>query len=256
MSFETFIGIDYSGAKTAANRLKGLQVYEAKAGGEPRIATVPSAPAGRHRNWSRAEVADFLIARARRGEVFIAGLDHGFSFPASYLDRHGLATWDDFLADFARHWPLDDPRASVEAFRPGNPRTGDPTELRLCERWTSSAKSVFRFDVQGQVAKSTHCGIPWLKRIREAVGCAVHFWPFDGWLPPEGRSVIAEVFPSIFRNRYPRAGRTVDQQDAYAIARWLEETARAGNLALYLAPPLGADKKKIAAREGWILGVV
>jgi hypothetical protein len=30
----------------------------------------------------------------------------------------------------------------------------------------------------------------------------IHFWPFDGWAVPEDRSVIAEVCPSIFRNRY------------------------------------------------------
>jgi hypothetical protein len=38
----------------------------------------------------------------------------------------------------------------------------------------SSARSVFQFDVQGSVAKSTHAAIPWLKRIREAAGERVH----------------------------------------------------------------------------------
>jgi hypothetical protein len=42
-----------------------------------------------------------------------------------------------------------------------------------------SANSNFQFDVQGQVAKSTHAGSPWLYRIRQAVGKKVHFWPFD-----------------------------------------------------------------------------
>lgn len=79
-------------------------------------------------------------------------------------------------------------------------RVGRNNEFRLCERWTSSAKSVFQFDVQGAVAKSTHAGIPWLKRIREAAGEHVHIWPFDGWTPAEGKAVIAEVYPSIFRH--------------------------------------------------------
>ena len=28
------------------------------------------------------------------------------------------------------------------------------------------AKSVFHFDVQGSVAKSTHAGLPWIKALR------------------------------------------------------------------------------------------
>ena len=39
----------------------------------------------------------------------------------------------------------------------------------------------------------------------------------------KGRSVIAEVFPPMLRNWYAREDRTVDQQDAYAVARWLKE---------------------------------
>lgn len=47
-------------------------------------------------------------------------------------------------------------------------RVGEASELRLCERWTSSAKSVFLFDVNGSVAKSTYVGILWLKRLPDA----------------------------------------------------------------------------------------
>ena len=132
---------------------------------------------------------------------------------------------------------------------------GKASELRLCERWTSSAKSVFQFDVQGQVATSSHAGIPWLKRIRDAVGDSVHFWPFDGWVPAEGKSVIAEVYPSIFRKRYDRAGRTTDEQDAYAVARWLAEAGARGFLARYFEPPLTLPERERAEREGWILGM-
>jgi hypothetical protein len=134
-------------------------------------------------------------------------------------------------------------------------RTGEPREFRLCERWTSSAKSVFHFDVQGSVAKSTHAGIPWLKRIREAAGERVYIWPFDGWMPAEGKAVIAEVYPSIFRNRYPREKRTADEHDAYAVARWLAESAARGVLGRYFDPPLTVHERALAARKGWILGV-
>ena len=135
-------------------------------------------------------------------------------------------------------------------------RTGSSKDFRLTEKWTSSAKSVFRFDVQGSVAKSTHAGISWLRRIRREVGNSVHFWPFDGWEVPEGKSVVAEVYPSIFSKRYPRSGRTADQQDAYCVARWLSEAEQRGILSRYFDPPLTDEERSIADLEGWILGIV
>ena len=80
-------------------------------------------------------------------------------------------------------------------------------------------------------------------------------WPFDGWTVPVGKSVIAEIYPSIFRRRYPKHDRTADQQDAYSVCRWLTETDQRGMLQHYLNPPLTESERKIAEREGWILGV-
>jgi hypothetical protein len=128
-------------------------------------------------------------------------------------------------------------------------------EFRLTERWTSSAKSVFQLDGQGTVGKSTHAGISWLKWLRDELGDAVHFWPFDGWAPPAGKAVIAEVYPSIFRNRYVREDRSGDEQDAYATARWMSEMSARGALAGCFDPPLAPTERAVAALEGWILGV-
>ncbi|TDI90525.1 MAG: hypothetical protein E2O75_06060 [Chloroflexi bacterium] len=33
----------------------------------------------------------------------------------------------------------------------------------------------------------------------------------------DGKSVVAEVYPSIFRNGYPKGDKTADQQDGYRI---------------------------------------
>jgi hypothetical protein len=87
------------------------------------------------------------------------------------------------------------------------------------------------------------------------MGDRIHFWPFDGWEIPEGRSVIVEVYPSIFRNRYDRGSRSVDEQDAYSVARWLYETSEGGFLDRYLHPPLTEEERKVAELEGWILGI-
>lgn len=273
--FGLYMGIDYSGAETPTSRRKELQVYAARPGKPPEGVPTPAIEDARARGvlahslpryWTRSEIAHWLIGLARDGVSFIVGIDHGFSFPASYFKRYGLTSWPQFLDDFTHHWPTDGDHVYVDFVRDGllagrgkapppGTRIGRANEFRLCERWTSSAKSVFEFDVQGSVAKSTHAGIPWLKRVRETAGEHVHFWPFGGWLPPEGKSVIAEVYPSIFRNRYGKEGRTSDEHDAYAVARWLSESAARGALDRYFSPPLTIGERRFADLEGWILGV-
>lgn len=260
-AFDSFIGIDYSGAQTAHSRINGLQVFSAHGGEEPQ----PVRPVAPGRNWSRAGLAHWLLAEILHGQSLLIGMDHNFSFPLSYFKRYGLESWPAFLDDFCRYWPADQENCSVDSIRDGTwwehhlrppgERTGSSREFRICEQWTSSAKSVFQFDMQGAVAKSSHAGIPWLRFLRAELGEKLFFWPFDGWQPPAGVSVIAEAYPSVFRNRFDRDGRNVDEQDAYSVARWLEESARRGILARYFDPPLTLPERRVAALEGWILGI-
>jgi hypothetical protein len=67
--------------------------------------------------------------------------------------------------------------------------------------------------------------------------------------------VIVEVYPSLVRNRYPKGGRTKDQQDAHAITRWLTEMDRNGFLLRYFDLPLTDERRRVADLEGWIVGV-
>ena len=125
----------------------------------------------------------------------------------------------------------------------------------LAEERGGGAKSVFHFDVQGSVAKSTHAGIPWLRFIRQRLGDRVHFWPFDRWDIPTGRSAIVEVYPALWSRGFARERRTGDQHDAYSIAAWLSRADRDGSLAAFLNPSLTAPERTQAQVEGWILGV-
>jgi len=125
----------------------------------------------------------------------------------------------------------------------------------LTEQRAGRAKSVFHFDVQDSVTKSTHAGIPWLRFLRQRLGPRVHFWPFDGWEVPPGRSAIAEVYPALWSRGFARDGRTGDQHDAFSIAAWLAMADRDGSLATFLRPCLSAPDRTVAKVEGWILGV-
>jgi hypothetical protein len=256
MAFDRYIGINYSGAETPTSRMARLQVYAVTGGGAPKPVTTPAAPEGQHWNWSRREIAEWLIGLARSKTRFIAGIDHAFSFPVSYFDRYKLKGWDQFLDDFGRHWPTDDPHVYVDFVRERDPpRSGGAQDYRLVEVRASPARSVFRFEGHACIAKSTHAGLPWLRKIRREAGDRLHFWPFDGWDIPAGKSVLAEVDPSLLRNRDPMQGRTAHQHTAYSVARWLSEIDRQGALDQFLHPPLTDEERTIAAREGWILGV-
>ncbi len=249
--FREYVGIDYSGAGAPDAACSGLRVYRSASGGAP-VEVLAPGPRG-PRRWSRRALAEWLLARLRRPGPVVVGIDHCFSMPKPWLDRRRLASWDAFLDDFAERWPTD--RRTVASCRRGRSDHRETERFRACERWTSSAKSVFQFGMNGQVATSSHAGIPWLRRLRAELGPAVHFWPFDGWRVARGGHVIAEVYPALFRNRFPHEGRSGDQQDAFAVAEWLRTRDAAGLLAPYFEPPLTDEERRVAAVEGWILGV-
>jgi hypothetical protein len=114
---------------------------------------------------------------------------------------------------------------------------------------------MFHFNGHGSVAKSTHSGIPWLRFIRRKLGPKVHFWPFDGWEFPPGRSAIAEVYPALWSRSFPNNSRTQDQHDAFSVASFLSGADRDGSLGRFLNPNLTPPERTVAEVEGWILGV-
>jgi hypothetical protein len=255
--FARYIGIDYSGAESPESSLKGLRVYETGLLEEPREVLPPPSP---RKYWTRRGLAEWLAETLPAGPPALVGIDHSFSFPIAYFERYQIgAGWTAFLEDFARHWPTDEHWNYVCFVRNGScgngvARTGDRRWRRITER-LAGAKSVFHFGVPGSVATSTHAGLPWLLYLRRRLGKAAHFWPFDGWTAPEGRTVVAEAYPSLWRGNYPQADRTQDQQDAYTIARWMQEQDAAGRLPEYFDPEMDVVTRAIAKREGWILGL-
>jgi len=256
--FSRYVGIDYSGAETPTSSLKGLRVYLAEADSQPTEVLPPPSP---RRYWTRREVGAWLVAQLAPDAPTLVGIDHGFSFPLRYFEVHHLPPdWPAFLDDFQRHWPTDDPHTYVDFVRDGTAgngaaRTGDARWRRLTEERAGAAKSVFHFDVPGSVAKSTHAGIPWLRFIRQRLGARVHFWPFDGWDIPVGRSAIVEVYPALWNRGFANEDRTSDQHDAFSVAAWLSRADRDGSLAALLKPELTPSDRAVAEVEGWILGV-
>jgi hypothetical protein len=258
VAFQCYIGIDYSGAKTPTSSLKGLRVYKAD------CATTSqeiAAPLGPRRYWTRRGIAEWLVARLAAGPRTLVGIDHGFSFPLQYFEKHCLApNWPSFLEDFQRNWPTDGDLTYVDFVSEGvcgnaAARTGNSHWRRITELRARTAKSVFHFDVQGSVAKSTHSGLPWLRYLRQHLGGQVHFWPFDGWGLPQDYSVIAEVYPALWSRQFANEGRTPDQHDAFVISEWMRRQDAKGTLMQFFSPELQPFERKTAEIEGWILGI-
>jgi len=257
-SFRRYIGIDYSGAETPTSSLKGLRVYEASREVVPVEVQPPPSP---RKYWTRRGIAEWLMECLSEGVPTLVGIDHGFSFPLPYFEvNHLVPDWDMFLDDFHRHWPTDEDNTYVDFVRDGllgngEARSKNARWRRLTEE-RAGAKSVFHFDVPGSVAKSTHAGLPWLRFLRQKLKSKVHFWPFDGWEIPAGKSALVEVYPSLWSKSLPREERTLDQQDAYAAAAWLRQADLEGNLNKFFKPSLLPGQYPVAEVEGWILGIM
>ena len=93
-------------------------------------------------------------------------------------------------------------------------------------------------------------GIPRLN-----LGNRVHFWPFDGWDIPAGRSVVAEVYPVLWSQGFSREDRTADQHDAFSVAAWMRRADLNGTLTGFFKPDLPPTERQVAQIEGWILGI-
>jgi hypothetical protein len=257
-AFDRHVGIDYSGAQTPTSSLMGLRVFMAGPVASPSEVNPPPSP---RKYWTRRGISEWLADRLSESRPTLVGIDHGFSFPLQYFNQHNLPLdWTAFLEDFRHHWPTHQDNVYVDFVRNGAlgnaaVRSGNRRWRRVTEVRAGAAKSVFHFDVQGSVAKSTHAGLPWLLQLRRELAGRLHFWPFDGWDIPQGRSAVAEVYPSLWRHSFPREGRDNDQHDAYCIAAWMRRADGDGSLVSFLNPDLDEQGRKSAAIEGWILGV-
>jgi|GEM_PF-659609 len=244
-----WIGIDYSGAGAPDEPQAGIRVFVSRRGGVPE-----EMRPGTGRGWDRAGLHAWLRRVVDAGAPFVIGIDHALGLPAAWVRGHRLRDWDAVLAFAAQRWPAD--RLPVRAVRARSPFPPVAEGYRLCDRWAGTAKSLFHFDVPGSVAASTAAGLPWIFRLRQECGRRLHFWPFDGWVPAAGKTVIAEVYPSMWRRRFAvPEGLTPDQRDAWTVAAWLQWAAVGGRMERYWEPPLDAVESAQARLEGWILGV-
>jgi len=288
-TFDQYVGIDWTGAEVA----KGIGVAAADADGRVH----PILPPGRW--WRRVEVVDRLAAEIRSGRRLLIGIDCGFGLPwvpgAGYLDGRvpgvdGLfALWD--LVEDASGGAPDDfagPAVLDPRFAPSfwiNGRTpahwGDGstkrrrTEVVAAETGAGTPVSVFKLAAASkQVGKASLAGMRSVRRLKALCGDALAVWPVE---PVQGRSVVLEIYPTLFRKAGGRSVVKITGREALAtavaalggrLADTVPETfddhlgdalvSAAGLRRLAPRPdawaPAAMDAD-IARREGWIFGV-
>jgi hypothetical protein len=199
-SFSRYIGIDYSGAETPTASLKGLRVYIADRESPP-VEVMPS-PSPR-KYWTRRGIAGAAGGKhpgagRHRSRVLVSiVLFRGVSLTGQPSSTISSSTGRPTTIIPTWIWSV---------FGNGAARMGNARWRRLTEERAGGAKSVFHFDVQGSVAKSTHSGIPWLRFLRKRLPGRVHFWPFDGWDIPPGppialpRGCAPRIRAALLRN--------------------------------------------------------
>ncbi len=189
------------------------------------------------------------------------GIDHGFSFPLKYFEKHRLPhNWDVFVEDFERHWPTNQRYTYVDFVRDGVAGAG---HLRMgMRRWAADVTEERAREIGlplrraglGRQVDPRGTPLAPLHRHPRHPG-RVHFWPFDGWDVAPARSAIVEVYPRLWKDLYATGDRNPHQQDAFAVASWLRDADADGRLSLALLGPSDQAARKAAVAEGWILGV-
>ena len=224
MSFDGFIGVDWSGAR--GPRLGGIQVAECLDGIAAPI--VIGNPGGGP--WTRTAFADWLGARLLDGRKYLIGLDFAFSFPytdlGAYFPGHDASPRDTFAL-----WRFVEDRCAGNDgfygrafttcediapyfFAPG--RRGDTyaprlrrADRRCAELGLGTPETVFKLIGPKQVGLGSLSGMRVIQRLRARPG-GLSVWPAEG---RNARSVCVDAFPRAFLRRATRTTRKVSLPD-------------------------------------------
>ena len=221
--------------------LKRVEVFAADFEVSP--SPVRPAPWEEQDGWTLESVTDWLVRLVQSDISFIAGINHRLSFPTAFCNDRNLHSWVDVL------------EASLTDASPCRSFRGFPDNRRQTEQWGNSLTCMFTKRIDNLYADARLFDLKWLKLLRDQTFGKLHIWPFDGWTPSPGQSVLVECYAPCngiaFPDCYERAG----EQNAYMMTKWLARLDGKNMMADYLCPHLPENVCKDAGMEGWILGV-
>ena len=243
MSVERVVAVDWSGDQSVTGQRRKIWAGVWTAGARVRLES------GR----TRDELVEWLIGMAAKTPRMVVGVDFCFSYPAWFLQEHGVRSAPELwkiVAERGEHWLGHECEDARFWGRKGLLRDGkkpqefcgefalrmlrladiackvqgkilDPSEAAKVKGL--APKSPFQIGGAGAVGTGTLRGTPLLVRLR-AGGFRV--WPFDAPGLREGRPLLVEIYPRLLTGE-------VKKGNAEARARYLarkrkEEGAYAG----------------------------
>ncbi|CTQ31609.1 molybdopterin-binding protein [Jannaschia rubra] len=227
------------------------------------------------RSLALAWIDDWLS----RGYRTLVGFDFAMGYPAGFATTltgrpDALAVWD-WLAERIEDGPdnVNNRFAVAEqvnrAFPGVGPLWGRPAsqlhpdlpergsdrqdhgvdDRRTVDAFVPRAQSVLKLYTAGSVGSQSLVGLAALAHLRRRHP-DLRVWPQEtGFALPESGNLLVEIYPSLFE---PAAHDFRDAGQVIATARALRE-APAG---WFTAPSVLPDTARVAAEEGWILGVL
>jgi hypothetical protein len=287
--FDRYLMVDWSGASVPRRGRDSIWTCLTEPRRPPHLENHPT------RDAAAASIRTIMLDSLEAGRRLLAGFDFSFAYPAGLAARLGLAgepwlaVWqllareivdapDNTNNRFAVAAALNH-RLGGEAFpfwgcparqqcatlamrgrRPHGPT--DIAERRLAERVLKSVQPSWKLHYTGSVGGQTLVGIPRLHALRfdPALAPVTRVWPFETGFVPLTRQrldrvgvLITEIYPSLIP--VPDGPAVKDARQVEAMARFLLQRDRAGDLgALFAAPVSGAERTVIEREEGWIFG--
>jgi hypothetical protein len=209
--FESFIAIDWSGAK--GRRHKGIAIAEARHDAPPRLIRPGHV-------WSREEVLHWLLKRAAK-EPTLFGFD--FSFAPPIVERGEYLIGEPDVPKTAREfWAYVDAKCDDEDlgaasfletahrrhfyFGIADGVKADFVRFRQCDARLNAQggrKTASAYDAIGaaQVAKASFSGM----RLLHRVGGKMAIWPMDPL--PERGSAVVEIYTRIYLRNSGMSGK-------------------------------------------------
>jgi precorrin-8X/cobalt-precorrin-8 methylmutase len=285
--FDTFVMVDWSAAGVPRTGRDSIWICWHAPDGERLVNPAT-------RNGAKATLAEWLASALANGERVLMGFDFPFGYPAGFANRLGLsgvpwrAVWDEIaglITDDKRNSNnrFDVAAALNERVSGGRfPFWGCPAhpartclgpkhhrsheqkglaERRLIDQYMIGAQPCWKLLGAGSVGGQALTGIPVVRGLRDDPRWShdVRIWPFETGLGarPEGRVVLAEVYPSLW-SVLPTANEPKDAAQVRTVARCFAERDRAGDLdALFAGDPelTREQRARVESEEAWTLGV-
>ena len=211
MSFDTFVAIDWSGARPP--RYRGIAVARCASGMAPPALVQP--PVGRR--WTRLQVEEWLVRLDAEAERVLVGFDFAFALPfcdeSAYFPGLAnsppsrVALWDTVESvsreapdHYAGPFVSQSPFGSYFRWPRHHGRDFQP-RLRLCDAACSEAdlgkpESVFNLIGPKQVGRGSLAGMRVLRRMKKTIGRRLAVWPLEDHAV--AKTVAVEIFPRAF----------------------------------------------------------